>query len=151
MAKDFLADIPAGNNGHGFINCGLVAAVASGGADARVTGAGFVAHADMKLLAAWKFDLRADEVTKGTATTSASYRRHTIVNGGTAGTGTTLLASLNATASQASLGKRAYTMVADVTIAKGEIVYLSHLSVGAATADGTDSAACMVGVAYQLL
>lgn len=129
---------------------GTVVAVASGDANARPTDCSWVAPANGKLVGVWKHGLQANEVTKGTATTSASFRRHTINNGGSAGTATTILASLNATSSQASLGSRGYALAATPTFSQGDILYASHLTVGAATADGTDAAACIVEFEYQL-
>ena len=58
------------------------------------------------------------------------------------------MASLNATASLASLATRAFTTVAS-TILAGGIVLASHLTVGADTADGTDMAARKFFVAFQ--
>lgn len=147
MGKSILADIP----GNFFVaRLGSVAAIASGGANARLQNC-FVAPADLKVLSAWKVNLAADEVTVGTATSSASYRRHTVVNGGTAGTGTAIIASINATASAASLGSRAFTLTTNNTVTSGGIIYGSQLTVGAATADGTDAAACEIQIAYELL
>lgn len=148
MGKSRLADIP----GNFFVaRLGSSGAIASGAANARLADVGFMAPADMKVLSVWKHNLQADEVTKGTATTTSSYRRHTLVNGGAAGTGTTVLASLNATASAASLGARSFAMVATPTAAAGDVLYGSHLTVGAATADGTDAGAALWEIAYQLL
>ena len=147
MGKSVLADVV----GNFFVaHLGSVAAIASNGGDARLQNA-FVAPANMKVLSVWKANLAANEVTKGTATTSASYRRHRFFNGGSAGTATTIVASLNATASAASLGSRAFTLTANNTASTGEILYADHLTVGAATAEGTVAAACEILMAYELL
>jgi hypothetical protein len=151
MGKSMFADAPGNLYGHGIINLGTVAAIASGGANARPNPVGFVAFHDMRLLSVWKHNLSASEVTVGTATSSASYRRHRILNGGTAGSATTIIASLNATSSAPASGARSFTVDTAVTIARGEVVYYDQLTVGAATADGTDSAACGIQAAYQLL
>ena len=130
---------------------GTVAAVASNGAGALIAGQVFIAPAACKILSAWALNVSADDVTKGTATTSASYRRMTLVcNTAAAGTGTHIVASLNATASAASWATRAFTVVAS-TIPAGGVVQLSHLTVGADTADGTDMAARQVEIAYELV
>lgn len=150
MGKSMFADQPA-LYGHGVINLGTVAAIASNGANARPGAVGFVAHHDMRLLSVWKHNLSAAEVTVGTATSSASYRRHMIRNGGSAGTATTIVASLNATASAASLGSRAFAVDSTLTISRGDVVYYDQITVGAATADGTDAAACGLTAAYQLI
>ena len=128
-----------------------VAAVASNGAGALITGQVFVAPADCKIVSAWRMNHSASDVTKGTATSSASYRRMTLVaNTAAAGTGTHIVASLNATASAASWGTRAFTCIAS-TIPAGGIVRISHLTVGADTADGTDMAANTVAAIFELL
>jgi hypothetical protein len=132
------------------VNLGSTAAIASGGANGRLIN-GFVAPANIKILGVWKNNLAADEVTKGTATTSASYRRTMLRNGGTAGTATTILASLNAQTSAASLGSRGFTLVTTPTASQGDILYFDQLTVGAATADGTDAAACNLQAEYQLI
>lgn len=151
MGQSPLADIP----GNYFVaKLGSSAAIASNGANARLADIGFVAPGNMRLLSAWKHNLAADEVTAGTAISSASYRRFQIRNGGSAGTSTAtanILASLNATASQGSLGGRSFTVDSTITVAAGEILYGSHLTVGAATADGTDAAAALWQIAYQLI
>lgn len=152
MGKSYIADIPyVAGEGHGVIQLGTVAAIASNGANAKPGAVGFVAHADMRLVAAWKHNLSASEVTVGTATSSASYRAHYIGNGGSAGTATTRVGSLLATSSAAASGSRAFTVDSTITIAKGDIVHYSQLTVGAATADGTDAAACAIQVAYALI
>lgn len=131
------------------VRLGSGAAVASNGANAIFPDPFFVATANVQIVAAWKLNQTASDVTVGTATSSASYRRFTIItNTAGTGSGTNIVASLNATASQASLTTRAFTTVAS-TVSAGAIVLLSHLTVGAATADGTDSAAGVFMMAYQ--
>lgn len=148
MGQSFLADIP-GN--HFVANLGTVAAIASNGANAKLGAVGFVAPANLRILSAWKHNLSAAEVTAATSISSASYRRHVIGNGGSAGTATTILASLNATSSAAASGSRAFSVDTTLTVAAGEIIHYSQLTVGAATADGTDAAACGLQIAYQLI
>ncbi len=148
MGQSFLADIP----GNFFVaNLGSVAAIASNGANAKPAAVGFVAPANLRILSAWKHNLSANEVTAGTAISSASYRRHVIGNGGSAGTATTILASLNATASAEASAARAFAVDSTVTVSAGDIIHYSQLTVGAATADGTDAAACSLQIAYQLI
>ena len=148
MGQSFLADIP----GNFFVaNLGSVAAIASNGANAKPAAVGFVAPANLRILSAWKHNISVNEVTAGTAISSASYRRHVIGNGGSAGTATTILASLNATASAAASAARAFAVDSTVTVSAGDIIHYSQLTVGAATADGTDAAACSLQIAYQLI
>lgn len=147
MGDSFLADIP----GNFFIQkLGSYAAVASGGAGSLQLDSAFVAPADIKIVSAWRF-VNAAEVTVGTATSSASYRRMNLLNGGTAGSGTVIMASLNATASASATTARAFVTTANNTAPAGAIIYASHLTVGAATADGTDMAAGFVQIAFELL
>jgi len=147
MGSTFQADIP-GNKHVAVI--GTSAAVASNGADARLAGPIMIAHQNLKVLSLEK-QCHAAEVTKGTATTSASYRRSILYNGGSSGTGTVNVASANATASVAAQGTRAFATTATNTVADGEVLYVSHLSVGAATANGTDMAAATYVLSYELL
>lgn len=127
---------------------GTTAAVASNGAGAILPDVVFRAPYDLQIVAAHKSNISASDVTKGTATTSASYRRtNLITNTAGTGSGTDIVASLNATASAASLVTRAFTTVAS-TVPAGAIVLASHLTVGAETADGTDMAAGHFHIAY---
>lgn len=130
---------------------GSMAAVASNGAGALIAGEVFIAPAACKILSAWSVNGAAKDVSKGTATTSASYRRFTLVcNTAAAGVGTHIMASCNATAVQDSWGTRAWTVVAS-TIPAGGIVRISHLTVGANTGDGTDSADKAIVFNYDLV
>lgn len=130
---------------------GSVAAVASNGAGAIIENMAFVAPAACKIVSAYRMNISASDVTKGTATTSASYRRiNLICNTAAAGSGTNIVASLNATASAASKVTRSFTTVAS-TVPAGGIVLASHLTVGADTADGTDLAASIIEIAYELV
>jgi hypothetical protein len=111
----------------------------------------FIAPADLKIVAAWKMNQTASDVTKGTATTTASYRRFNLItNTAGTGSGTDIVCSLNATASAASLVTRGFTTVAS-TVPAGAIVLASHLTVGAETADGTDAAAGVIELSYELV
>lgn len=149
MGKDFLADVP-GNHFNAFL--GSTAAIASGGGDAILTAAGgWRAPANLAVLSVHKTAMGGTEVTKGTATTSASYRRTNLLNGGASGTGTVIMASLNNTASGAQYGTKAFATTANNTMSQGEIAIISHLSVGAATADGTDMAQSLFYLEYRLL
>ena len=128
---------------------GSSAAVASNGGGA-VLGGVFIAPAALKIVSAWRVNHSASDVTKGTATSSASYRRMTLITDTAAvGSGTDIIASLNATASAALHVQRAFATVASTVLAGG-MVMASHLTVGAATGDGTDMAACDVFIAYEL-
>lgn len=148
MGQSFLADIP----GNFFVaQIGSVAAIASNGANAKPGAVGFVAPANLRILSAWKHNLSAAEVTVGTGVSSASYRAHYLANGGSAGTATTRLATLLATASAAASGLRAFSVDSTQTVAAGEHIHYSQATVGAATADGTDAAACALQIAYQLI
>jgi hypothetical protein len=133
------------------VRLGTSAAVTSGGAAAILPDMAFIAPADLKLVSAWRMNQTASDVIKGVATTSLSYRRmNLITNTAGTGSGTNIVASLNATASAASLVTRSFTIVAS-TVPANAIILCSHLTVGAATADGTDMAANIVEIAYELV
>jgi len=131
------------------VKIGSTAAIASNGAGAILPDTFFVAPANIQIVGAWKLNQTASDVTKGTATSSASYRRFSLIaNTAGTGSGTNIVASLNATASAASLVTRSFTTVAS-TVPAGSIVLVSHSTVGAETADGTDAAASLFQIAYQ--
>ncbi len=133
------------------VRLGTAAAVASNGGGAILADMAFIAPADLKLVSAWRMNQTASDVTKGTATTSASYRRMTLIaNTAGTGSGTNIVASLNATASAASLVTRSFEIAAS-TVPANAIILCSHLTVGANTDGGTDMAANIVEIAYELV
>lgn len=137
------------------VRLGTYAAVASNGADAILPDIGWVIPTQytngVQIVGAHRANISASDVTKGTGTSSASYRRmNLITNTAGTGSGTDIVCSLNATASAASNATRAFTTVAS-TVPAGALVLCSHLTVGAATADGTDMAAGILQVEYQIL
>jgi hypothetical protein len=144
MGKSFQADIPGNRLAKLIAN----ASIASNGANGYV--GGFVAFAAMKIQSAWRLVL-ADEATQGTATTSASYRRHRLLNGGSAGTATTIMASLNQTASQGSLTTKAFSTTANNSASAGEVIWQDQLTVGGAANDGTIVAAGLTHIIFELL
>ena len=146
MGKTFLADTP-GNYFHvNFSN----ASVASNGADAVIASAAFVAPNNIKVTNVW-FVPWADQSTKGTATTSATYKRINLLNGATSGTGTTIVASCNLTASVASRGSKAFSTTANNTLSSGQMLYFSALTVGGTSNDGTILQSGVLQIEYQLL
>lgn len=151
-AVDFDSTVDVGTavtGGQGqVVRIGSSAAVASNGAGALLSDVKFVAPYNMRITSAWAMNISASDVTTGTATSSASYRRVTLVtNTAGTGSGTDIVASLNATASLASNASRAFTPVAS-TVPAGAIILASHLTVGAETADGTDMAARIYEILY---
>jgi hypothetical protein len=125
------------------------ASIASNGANATVPTFGLFASAAAVIDRAFAVNIVAADVTTGTATSSASYRRVTLIcNTAASGTGTDIVASLNATASAAAGASRGFTIAAS-TIPAGGYVIASQLTVGAATADGTDAAAREYWVEYH--
>lgn len=138
MGKTFQADIP--NNAYRVTYHN--ASVASDGANA-----GYVimrAPNNIKITGAYWTPYDADQTGHAT-----SYRRVQIVNGGTAGTGTTVIASLNITASKASKSLNALSGTGTVT--SGGAVVFSILTVGGAKNTETILRAGMVQVEYMLL
>ncbi len=130
---------------------GTVNSTASNGAASIIAEEVFIAPQECKIVSAWAMNISASDATKGTATTQTSYRRvNLIANTAAAGTGTHVVASLNATASAASWATRAFAVIAS-TVPAGGVVRISHLTVGAATADGTDMAERVITIAYELV
>jgi len=148
MGRSRIADIPGAFPVA--VKMGTNTAIASNGAGAILNDTIWVAPANLKVVSAYRV-AHATEVTKGTATTSASYRRHNLINGGIAGTGTSIVASLNNTASNAATSSRAFATTANNTVTKGALLYVSHLTVGAETGDGTDVANGSYFLEYELL
>jgi hypothetical protein len=146
MGKTFLADIPGNYFHQVFTN----ASVASNGGNAVVASACFVAPNNIEVKRAW-YAPWANACTKGTATSSATYRRLTVVNGGSAGTGTTIMASANITASIASRGTKAFTTTANNTANSGEILYFSQATVGGTCDDTTELQSGVLQLEYELL
>lgn len=138
MGSTFQADTP-GNRHIANID---VASIASNGAASR-----FVilnAAQNIQVLAAKWIPQGADQ-----GANSASYRALKLVNGGSAGTATTVVASLGFTASLASLSNNAMTGTA--TVASGAQVLFSQNTVGGAHSAGTVVAAGRLQVEYRLL
>ncbi len=138
------------------VRLGTTAAVASGGSNAILPDVGWVvplAYTNgITIVEAYRQNISASDVTTGTATSSASYRRVNLITNVTGtGSGTTIIASQNATASLASLVTRAFAVTTASTVAAGALILASHLTVGAATADGTDMAASIFELVYQIL
>lgn len=128
-----------------------VAAIASNGAVGSITNVGLYFSASAVLDSVWAANISASDVTVGTATSSASYRRTVLIcNTAATGTGTDIIASLNATASAAAGATRGFTIAAS-TIPAGAVVQLTQITIGAATADGTDAAARTINIAYHYL
>lgn len=127
------------------------AALASNGANATVPNFGIFMSAAAVIDRVFAVNIAASDVTVGTATSSASFRRVNIIcNTAATGTGTDIVASLNATASAAAGASRGFTIAAS-TIPAGAYVIASQLTVGAATADGTDAAAREYHVEYHFV
>ena len=126
---------------------GTHAAIASDGANSVLPEPVFVAPAACQIVSAFVMNLTASDVTTGAA---ASYRRMQLIcNTAAAGTGTDIIASVNVTASAALNVTRGLTTIAS-TVPAGGVVLVSHLTVGAASADRTDAAARVIGIEYEL-
>jgi hypothetical protein len=125
------------------------ASAASNGANARLGQVGPFPF-DIRLRAGWWSPTGADS----DATSTASYRRLSVYNGGSAGTGTATasrMASLNLTASQASLGAVAFVVDSTVTAASGSILYFSQETVGGAESNGTVLRAGQAQLFYEII
>lgn len=151
MAKYALGDIPGARFHEPFLQS--VAAVASNGANGRIGQFGPFAH-DIRVRNVWYSPTAGDQA----ATQSATYRRLSLFNGGTAGTVTATanrIASLNASASQASQGAAAFTIIDPTgtteTVPAGAILYFSQETVGGTDANGTVLAAGQLALAYEVV
>jgi|SRR5688572_11357208 len=147
MGKVPQGDIPG--NRHHVPLLATHASVASGGANARLSQFGPFAF-DIRMRNVWWSPTGADHA----ATQSASYRRLSVYNGGSAGTVTasaSRMASLNNSASQASLGAVPFVVDTTVTLGSGQIGYFSQETVGAADANGTVLVAGQFSLAYEII
>jgi hypothetical protein len=147
MGRNYLADIP----GNKFIHTFSHASTASNGASIVPGGQMFIAPADLKILQVARV-VGANECTKGTATSSASYRSYTLYDGSSDGSGTASLAALSQTVSQAASASRAFTLAGTPTVAEGNIIYFKiEASVGGAVDDSTAASAALIQVDYELI
>lgn len=133
MGSTALGDIPSGAIQGDVISH---ASVASNGANAALRNIGALnwrAPQALTIVSAYWEPTGADSAV----TNTASYRRLSLINAGAAGLGTTVLASVNLTATTASNTLRALTNVTTPTVAAGEVVAASHATVGGAETNGT--------------
>lgn len=122
------------------------ASVASNGANAKIAQIGPFPH-NIRIRTAQWTPTGADNA----ATEAASYRRLTLCNGGTTGTSTSIIASLNMTASAASLAPVSMTVDTTNTLAAGQVLVASQETVGAAHATGTVLAAGQFALGYEVI
>lgn len=126
-----------------------VSSVASGGATGRIGQFGPFAL-DIRFRNVWYSPTSGDQ----SSTQTATYRRLSLFNGGTSGTATAAasrMASLNLSASQASLGAAAFAVDTTQTLASGQIAYFSQDTVGGIDANGTVLQAGYFSVAYEVV
>ncbi len=163
MASTPIGDIPGARFHQANLNA--FAAVASGGAGARLGQFGPFAH-PLRIRNVWYTPTGADNA----ATQTATYRRLSLYNGGTSGT-STLSASgtgtnsgfqgrvaslnLNSTASSGSQTPIPFTVVdatgTTLTLASGVVLYFSQETVGGTDANGTVLPAGQFAVAYEVV
>lgn len=139
MGNSRLADIPGAEFVGGQMDN---ASVASNGAGALI-GYVFVAPADINIVNAWWTPTGAN-----TTANTASYRALTLVNGGAAGAGTVVLASIVTTVTHASNTPIAFS--GSGSVASGGQVALSQATVGGDHSAGTVLIAGRTSVTYQL-
>ena len=144
MASTPLGDIP-GARFH-IPYAATHASVASNGANAKLAQIGPFEF-PVAIRAAYWTPTGADQA----GTSTASYRRMTVRNGGASGTTTAILASLNLTATRASLAPVAMTVVATPTLAAGAVAVFSQETVGAASATNTQLEAGQFACAYEVI
>ena len=151
MASNFQGDVP----GNRYFASAEVGSAASNAANARLTEPGVIGPFP------WDIRLRTMQYipTQGnaalsTATSSATYRRLSVYNGGTIGTVTATasrIASLNMTVSLASFSSRAMTVSTAVSLASGEMMYASHETVGGQHANGTILLGGNLAIGYEII
>ena len=146
MASTRLGDIPGARFHAPTIPA---ASIASGGGAGLLGVFGPFAH-DVRVKGLFYVPTAATAVSATNA--SASYRRLTLVNLGTAGAGTTALATLNLTASLAQ-GARVEAGSYNTThvISSGNVLAISQTTVGGALAGSTDLPAGQFAVAFEVL
>ena len=145
MGSTMLGDITSGSLRGPVISH---ASVASNGAAAALSAIGALnwrAPQNCTIVEAWWEPTGADSAV----TNTSSYRLLTIINAGSAGTGTTVLASLNNNTSQASNTLKAMTVASTATVAQGAVVAASHVTVGGAETNGTVLVAGQFHVTYR--
>ena len=126
----------------------VVASVASNGAAATARVA-FRAPQALVVDSIW---WQPNTVAQATASSDASYRRLTVLNGGQGGAGTTVIGSLNLTTSLQSMATRAFTLAtvpASLKLAAGDTLIFSHATVGGDNAEGTVLRAGTLFVNYR--
>ena len=143
MALNRLGDIPGARFGSPIQTH---ASVASNGANARLGQVGPFEYG-IRVTSAWWTPTGADQA----GTSTASYRRITVINGGVSGTATAILASINLTATRASLAPVAMTVDTTATVAAGAALVFSQATVGAASATNTQLEAGQLNFSYEVL
>lgn len=139
MGQTFQADTP----GNRYLMTLGNASVASNGAAALV-GYMFRAPSNITLLGAYWTPTGADQTGHAT-----SYRRLSIINASTDGSGTVVLASLNITASKASNTPVALT--GSATVGSTNIIGFSQTTVGGAKDTETILQAGLAQIEYRLI
>jgi hypothetical protein len=145
MGSTKLGDIPSGAIAGQTISH---ASVASNGANAAILAIGvgnWRAPQNVTIVSAHWEPTGADSAV----TNTTSYRTLTLINGGSAGTGTAVLASVALTATTASNTLRALTLASVPTVAEGSVVAFSHATVGGAETNGTVLVAGQARFSYR--
>jgi len=148
MGSQFQSDVPG--NRH-FYDAPVASAASNGGNSKDFVIGPF--PWDVRLRTMQYIPTQGD-VDVSTATSSASYRRLSVYNGGTIGTVTATasrVASLNLTVSLASYSSRAMTVSTAISLASGQALYGSQETVGAAEANGTVLQAGRVSIGYEII
>ena len=126
------------------------ASAASNAANATFGGAGVPklrAPQDMRIVSAW---WGADDGNQA-VTQTVSHRRVSLIDGGADATGTKVLGSVNLSVSLASNNQRAMTLLAAslATIDQGDVLYMSHATVGGTDDPDTELSAGTLQIAYK--
>jgi hypothetical protein len=148
MAKsNMLGDIP---NNRFMSQVVTNAAVASGGANAKIAAIGPFPF-DIRVRSAWWTPVGGDQA----ATATSSYRRIAFYNGGVDGVATaaaSIVASLNLVASVPSWRPAAMAIPAAApTVSAGQTIYLQQSTVDGTDAGGTVLVAGQAHLAYEIV
>jgi hypothetical protein len=122
--------------------------MASGGANGLIALGGPVPW-NARLRSAWYIPTDASQA----ATKSTSYRLLTLVNVGTGGAGTVVMANLTMSATIASLVAQGFAVNTDTsaTVPAGQVVAASQITVGGTDANGTVLRAGQIFLSWEVI
>lgn len=133
MGSTFLGDIPSGALAGPNITHASAATDAASATFAAIGANVWRAPQNVTIVSAWHEPTGANQ----DAADATAYRQYALIDGSTDGLGTRVLASANLTASQASNTTRALTLIANPSVARGNVVYARYGATVGGTHAGT--------------